>query len=121
MGKVGVSFGPLVKFCNYLECSNYRLQTVKHKTCFLQLPVLTRSGLVCVSACSLLFTMVKSNLDELLGGPCYHGIVPIVEQVDHQEVWREAFDTGKIDPVLKRGVLNGFRAGLDHPFFCWYF
>jgi len=46
--------------------------------------------------------------------------VPIVEQVDHQEVWREAFDTGKIDPVLKRGVLNGFRAGLDHPFFCWY-
>ena len=62
----------------------------------------------------------KAALELLLGGPCYHGTVPIAEQKEHQQVWRESFNTGKIDPVMERGVLDGFRAGLDHPFMCWY-
>ena len=61
----------------------------------------------------------RAALELLLGGPCYHGAIPLVEQSKHQQVWREAFDTGKIDPVVKKGVIEGFRAGLDFPFMCW--
>eukprot|EP00092_Neocalanus_flemingeri_P023068 GFUD01025008.1.p1 GENE.GFUD01025008.1~~GFUD01025008.1.p1 ORF type:complete len:291 (-),score=62.41 GFUD01025008.1:245-1117(-) len=62
----------------------------------------------------------RAALELLLGGPCYHGAVPIVEQPEHGEIWKEAFVTGSLDPVLKGGVLKGFRAGVDYPFNCWY-
>jgi len=59
-------------------------------------------------------------LELLLGGPCYHGAVPLVEQKHHQQVWREVFETGSIEPVVQSGILEGYRAGVDHPIMCWY-
>ena len=62
----------------------------------------------------------RAALELLLGGPCYHGSIPLVEQIEHQPVWREAFNKGNVGPVVEEGVLDGFRAGLDYPFMCWY-
>jgi len=63
---------------------------------------------------------VKAALEFLLGGPCYHGSLPFSGREGDQTVWREAFSTESIHPVLECGILRGFKAGVDHPFMCWY-
>jgi len=62
----------------------------------------------------------RAALELLLGGPCYHGSVALVEKEDDQAAWQEAFNSRSIHPVVESGVLDGFKAGLDHPFMCWY-
>jgi len=62
----------------------------------------------------------RAALELLLGGPCYHGSVPAVEREDHRAAWQQAYSSMDIQPVLDSGVLDGFKAGLDHPFMCWY-
>lgn len=62
----------------------------------------------------------RAVLELLLGGPCYHGSVPAVEREDHRAAWQQAYSSMDIQPVLDSGVLDGFKAGLDHPFMCWY-
>ena len=57
----------------------------------------------------------RAALELLLGGPCYHGSVPFIEREDHQAVWQEAYNSRDILPVLESRVLDGFKAGLDHP------
>ena len=63
---------------------------------------------------------VRAALELLLDGPCYHGTTPFTGREGDQPAWREAFSTGSIQPVLDYGVLRGFKAGVDHPFICWY-
>jgi len=62
----------------------------------------------------------RAALELLLGGPCYHGSVPAVEREDHRAAWQQAYSSIDLQPVLDSGVLGGFKAGLDHPFMCWY-
>ena len=62
----------------------------------------------------------KAALELLLGGPCYHGFVPLMLKEDHQVAWREAFNKETIRPVVDAGVLEGYKAGVDYPFMCWY-
>ena len=63
---------------------------------------------------------LRSALELLLGGPCYHGATPLVEQPDHRAAWLAAFRQAGLEAVVKSGVLAGYRAGLDHPFMCWW-
>ena len=63
---------------------------------------------------------LRAALELLLEGPCYHGAIPLVEDTGHQAAWRAAFDQETLDPVLAAGLLDGYKAGLDHPFMTWY-
>ena len=61
----------------------------------------------------------KAALEQLLGGPCYHGSTPMVERQDHIPLWMEALSEGKIDRVALKKALQGYKAGLDLPFSGW--
>ena len=62
----------------------------------------------------------RMALQHLLRAPCYHGSVPVVEQVDHLQPWVEMFQAGKLEPETAKRLLNGCKAGVDWPVFCWY-
>ena len=63
---------------------------------------------------------LRAALELLLEGPCYHGAIPLVEEPGHQASWRAAFDQESLAPVLAARLLNGYKAGMDHPFMIWY-
>jgi len=61
----------------------------------------------------------RAALEQLIGS-CYHGATPMVEKPDHMEFWIDAMDQGKLDTVLVKEVLDGYKAGVDLPFIGWY-
>jgi len=62
----------------------------------------------------------RAALEHLLGGPCYHGAVPMVERVEHAELWTEALEKGSLDVDTAKKLLGGYKAGVDHPIYCFY-
>ena len=62
----------------------------------------------------------RMALQHLLGAPCYHGSVPVVEQIQHLQPWIEMFEAGKLDPDAARQLLSGYNSGVDWPVFPWY-
>ena len=62
----------------------------------------------------------RSALEHLLGGPCYHGAVPLVERPEHVLPWLEVFNSGKLEADVADKLLEGYKAGLDVTFFNWY-
>ena len=62
----------------------------------------------------------RMALQHLLGGPCYHGSVPVVEQTQHLQSWIEMFEAEKLDPEAAKRLLNGYKGGVDWPVFPWY-
>jgi len=62
----------------------------------------------------------RMALQHLLGAPCYHGSVPVVEQIEHLQPWVDTFEAGKLDPETAKRLLNGCKGGVDWPVFCWY-
>ena len=62
----------------------------------------------------------RMALQHLLGAPCYHGSVPVVEQIEHLQPWIDMFDAGKLEPDTARQLLSGCKGGVDWPVFCWY-
>ena len=59
-------------------------------------------------------------LEHLLGGPCYHGFVPMAERPEHIPLWMEVFQSERLEPEMARSLLTGYRAGLDITIFNWY-
>ena len=55
----------------------------------------------------------RSALEHLLGGPCYHGAVPLVERPEHVLPWLEVFNSGKLEADVADKLLEGYKAGLD--------
>jgi len=45
----------------------------------------------------------RMALQHLLGAPCYHGSVPVVEQIDHLQPWIDTFENGRLEPKLQNG------------------
>ena len=39
----------------------------------------------------------RMALQHLLGAPCYHGSVPVVEQIEHLQPWIDMFEAGKLE------------------------
>lgn len=62
----------------------------------------------------------RMALQHLLRAPCYHGSVPVLEQIDHLQPWIEMFEAGKLEPETAKRLLSGSKAGVDWPVFCWY-
>ena len=59
-------------------------------------------------------------LQHLLKAPCYHGSVPVVEQIDHLQPWVEMLEAGKLEQETAKRLLSGCKSGVDWPVFCWY-
>merc|ERR1711936_1322572 len=53
----------------------------------------------------------RMALQHLLGAPCYHGSVPVVEQIQHLQPWIEMFEAGKLYPDAARQLLSGYKSG----------
>ena len=49
---------------------------------------------------------LRAALELLLGGPCYHGAVPLVERPDHRPAWLSAFAQNSPQPALEAGLLE---------------
>lgn len=49
---------------------------------------------------------LRAALELLLGGPCYHGAVPLVERPDHRPAWVSAFAQNSPQPALEAGLLE---------------
>ena len=62
----------------------------------------------------------RMALQHLLGAPCYHGSVPVVEQIEHLQPWIDMFEAGKLEPETAKQLLKGCKGGVDWPVFCWY-
>ena len=62
----------------------------------------------------------RMALQHLLGAPCYHGSVPVVEQIEHLQPWVDMFEAGKLEPETAKRLLDGCKGGVDWPVFCWY-
>ena len=62
----------------------------------------------------------KAALEQLLGGPCYHGSTPLVERTDHVPLWTHALDTGRLDINWAKHELIGYKSGVDFPIAGWY-
>jgi len=62
----------------------------------------------------------RAALQHLLGGPCYHGAVPLVEKEHHKKEWAMALAEGKLEYATAKRILAGYKAGVDYPFFCFY-
>jgi len=62
----------------------------------------------------------RMALQHLLGAPCYHGSVPVVEQIEHLQPWIDMFEAGKLEPETAKRLLKGCKGGVDWPVFCWY-
>ena len=84
--------------------------------------MLDQDGLVVIGAgLSRTGTLsTRMALQHLLGGPCYHGSVPVVEQTQHLQSWIEMFEAEKLDPEAAKRLLNGYKGGVDWPVFPWY-
>ena len=65
-------------------------------------------------------TSVRSALEFLLSGPCYHGAIVVGERHDHLHAWAEAFSTGRLEERVAKDLLRGCRAAVDWPVCCWY-
>merc|ERR1712212_173647 len=62
----------------------------------------------------------RMALQHLLGAPCYHGSVPVVEKIEHLQPWIDMFEAGKLEPETAKRLLKGCKGGVDWPVFCWY-
>jgi len=62
----------------------------------------------------------RAALEQLLGGACYHGTVPVAERHEHALPWTKVFTSGKLDPEVVNRLLAGYTAGLDVTIFTWY-
>merc|ERR1712156_561289 len=63
---------------------------------------------------------LKVALEQLLGGPCYHGTVPTSTHPQHLQVWETARDAGQLDETIVRSLLDGYSAAVDWPANYWY-
>ena len=60
----------------------------------------------------------RAALEHLLGGPCYHGAVPLAERPEHALPWIKVFKSGKLEEAeagLSRleAELNGLDSRLE--------
>ena len=62
----------------------------------------------------------RSALEQILGGKCYHGSVPVAEQHEHLLPWIKVFSSGNLEPAVATELLAGYVAGLDVTVFNWY-
>merc|ERR1711936_1188824 len=58
----------------------------------------------------------RAALEELLGGSCYHGVVPVVEKREHLPLWSAAISTNNLTPSTHSKLLQHYSAGVDYPF-----
>jgi len=58
----------------------------------------------------------RAALEELLGGACYHGVVPVVERREHLPLWSAAISSGKLTQSTHCQLLQDYSAGVDYPF-----
>lgn len=63
---------------------------------------------------------LKVALEQLLGGPCYHGSVPTSTHPHHLQVWENARESGRLDDKVARSVLTGYLAAVDWPANFWH-
>merc|ERR1712012_130516 len=57
----------------------------------------------------------RAALEELLGGSCYHGVVPVVEKREHLPLWSHAISSNKLTVTAHRQLLGDYVAGVDYP------
>ena len=62
----------------------------------------------------------RAALEHLLGGPCYHGAVPLAERPEHALPWIKVFKSGKLEEAEADRLLEGYVAGLDVTIFTFY-
>ena len=57
----------------------------------------------------------KAALGQLMG-PCYHGVVPLIERPDHRQFWLEAMAEENLNKEKTMAFLAEYEAGVDIPF-----
>jgi len=59
---------------------------------------------------------MRAALEQLLKGPCYHGVIPVIEKKNILPKWEEAITGGKLSKENSDELLGGYKAGVDYPF-----
>jgi len=59
---------------------------------------------------------MRAALEQLLEGPCYHGVIPLIQQRKHASLWEEAINNGELSGSAHCQLLTGYKSGVDFPF-----
>jgi hypothetical protein len=62
----------------------------------------------------------RAALQQLLGGRCYHGAVPVLEREDHLAAWTAAIASGQLEKPVAGRLLAGYSATQDWPACCFW-